>query len=154
MTSEAILENPAFFSPEWNHIEQVMLEYLDFAKKYNENINTARSHIYKSLYSGFKLHTDLRDQITAARTIDEFKAIVTELYERRKDEDPESKITWYQRHWKTHETEPAHIESDFEEFVGLMDKRLKPGAAETIDHTEENIGVVANLFNEGNEEDY
>lgn len=50
MTSEAILENPAFFSTEWHHIEKVMLDYLDFAIKYDENLNIARSHLYKSLY--------------------------------------------------------------------------------------------------------
>lgn len=63
MTSEAILENPAFFEPKFYHLEDLMLEYLEIAENYNEVYSTVRNHLYKSLYSGFKVHLDLRDML-------------------------------------------------------------------------------------------
>ena len=150
MTSEAILENPAFFSPEWHHIEQVMSEYIDFAEKYEENINTTRSHLYKSLYSGLKVHTDLRDSLTVAKTFDEMRAVVTELAELRKDESPESKIQWYHRYWKEHEKELAYTDVEYDEFISIMDdKRDNSKKKQGIE--DEGVLAVNSLFTQEDE---
>lgn len=152
MTSEAILENPAFFSTEWHHIEQVMAEYVDFAEKYDENINTTRSHLYKSLYSGLKIHTDLRDNLTFARTFEEMRAVVAELAERRKDETPESKIQWYHRYWKEHEKELAYTDMEYDDFIQLMDEKQKKTKKQQGQEEEQEVVAVNNLFTQ--EEEY
>lgn len=123
MTSEAILENPAFFEPEWQHIEDVMLAFLELAEEYDEDINTVRNHLYKSLFSGFKVHTDLRDRTVAATSIEQMREITEELKDRRTGQLPEDKIEWYHRYWKGHKTELPYTDIDFEEFVRVQDEK-------------------------------
>ena len=125
MTSEAILENPAFFDPSWPHIEKVMHEYVELWEKYNENFGICKGHLYKSLYSGFKKHPEVREKFDGLRDLASFKGIVNELAELRKNEDPKSKIEWYHRHWKEHEEELAYTEMDYNEFIAMMDERTR-----------------------------
>ena len=62
-------------------------------------MKNVRSHIHKFLHTGFKVHTDLRDRLTLSKTLEEFKQIVGEMCERRRDMKPEEKIGWYHRYW-------------------------------------------------------
>ena len=147
MTSEAILENPAFFHTEWRHIEDVMIDFLDIAEKYDEDINTIRNHLYKSLYSGFKRHTDIRDIVVKAPTIDIIREAVTELKDRRKEEIPQSKIEWYHRYWKNHETELAYSDESYEEWLKQMNE-LAIKINKRVQSTEVEPWGMEKLFNE------
>jgi hypothetical protein len=71
MTSEAILEYPAFFDPEMHHMEDIFSEYIKNAIKYEEKYFTARSHMYKSLFNGLSIHTDLREDLNVSKEYDE-----------------------------------------------------------------------------------
>jgi len=152
MTSEAILEYPAFFDPTIHHIEQVMYEYVEFWEKYDENINTCKSHLYKSLYSGFKKHIDIRDNFTESRTYKAIKDVVKELAELRKDEDPESKIEWYHRYWKEHEEELAYTDMGYSEFISMMDQRWHNTKIASTKPEEDQIDGIGGLFD--NDEEY
>jgi tRNA-dihydrouridine synthase 1 len=123
MSSEAILENPAFFDSNFYHMEDLMLEYIDLAEKYEENYCTVRSHLYKSLFSGFKEHVDLRDDLYKVESYDEMRQVCMELKERRLDIAPEDKIEWYHRYWKGHETERAHTKIEYADFMADFKKK-------------------------------
>jgi len=91
MACESILEYPALFDNSKVHdLDELTLEYIDLFEKYpgEADMKTIRSHMFKFLYTGLQVHTDLRS------------AVALELQKRRKDETPESKITWYYRHWR------------------------------------------------------
>ena len=47
MLAEGILENPAIFSNQIPDLDDIALEYMEFAKKYNAGINEIKAHIFK-----------------------------------------------------------------------------------------------------------
>lgn len=103
MSSESILEYPALFDPQpapYN-LDQIALEYLEMVDRYpgEADLKNVRSHVHKFLHTGFKQHTDLRDKLTLSKTIQEFKSIIEEMHERRKDMPSEKKLGWYHRYW-------------------------------------------------------
>ena len=122
MTSESILENPAFFTSEWSNIEDVMLDFLEISEKYEVDINTVRNHLYKSLFSCFKRHTDIRDCVIKAPTVEAIREAVVELKDRRQDKLTQSKIKWYHRYWKTHQNESTHSEDPYDEWLAQMNE--------------------------------
>ncbi len=103
MSSESILEYPPLFDPQESlyDIDQVALQYLDLVDKYpgEADLKNTRSHLHKFLYTGFKEHTDLRDQLTNSKTLEEYRAVVVAMIERRKGIAPEKKLGWYYRYW-------------------------------------------------------
>lgn len=52
MTSEAILENAAFFNGTPVHLEDQCLEYLSLAETHNEKLSVIKQHVFKFLHSG------------------------------------------------------------------------------------------------------
>ena len=81
MTSEAILENPAFFHSEILHLEDLCIEYLDLAAEHNERMGIVKQHVFKFLFSGLQIHTELRWSIGEATTIDELKVVASRMKE-------------------------------------------------------------------------
>lgn len=63
------------------------------------DLKNVRSHLHKFLYTGLQTHTDLRDRLSDAKSLDVLKDVVKEMIERRKGIDPPSKIAWYYRYW-------------------------------------------------------
>ena len=55
MSAEKLLENPTIFSGEVYNIDEIALEYLDLCKMYNSDINFARAHLFKFLFSANQL---------------------------------------------------------------------------------------------------
>jgi len=47
MSSEAILENPALFANLTPDLDDIAIEYIDFALKFGANLYQARSHLVK-----------------------------------------------------------------------------------------------------------
>lgn len=66
-----------------------------------------RGHMFKMLYKGLSENTDLRDRMSQVHTLQEFRAIATELKERRVDKSVEEKFGWYQRYWEKCYVEPG-----------------------------------------------
>ena len=103
MSSEAILEMPSLFSGQVKSQDEFALEYMELAQKYPhqgpvEN-RCVKTHMFRFLYAGLQRHTDLRDDLGSAKSIDEIKAVVTTMRERRLAEDgsfPDK--GWYRRY--------------------------------------------------------
>jgi tRNA-dihydrouridine synthase len=88
MSSESILEYAALFDPSKVHdMDELALEYLDLTEKYPEECNRSiiRAHLFKFLHTGLSVHTDLRDKLARVQTTEEFRALVLDMKERRKD---------------------------------------------------------------------
>lgn len=156
MTSESILEYPALFDPVWYHLEDLMIEYLDLAEHYKEDHPIARNHLYKSLFTGFKDHIDLRDSLFKCEDFEQMREITRELKERRKGQEPQSKIGWYHRYWKNHETETPYTTQDFNEFI--QDFQVKEDAIvnrKQFESKELEISpAVSSLFTANSDEEY
>ena len=59
MSAEGILENPALFNGnELIDLDEIAKEYLEFVIKYPDQISYVKSHLFKLLHSGLKVHTD------------------------------------------------------------------------------------------------
>lgn len=102
MSSEAILEYPALFDNGrlWD-LDKLAWEYLEMVERYpgEADLKNIRSHLHKFLHSGLKIHTDLRDRLSDTKSMDTIREVAKEMIERRKGQDPASKITWYYRYW-------------------------------------------------------
>ncbi|EGR26961.1 t-diRNAhydrouridine synthase, putative [Ichthyophthirius multifiliis] len=99
MSAEALLENPALFSGKIYDFDDLAVEYLDFAEKYDAPFYFVKSHLFKILHKGLAQNIDLRSQLGIIKTNEEFKEICKKLKERRKEETPENKLGWYVRFW-------------------------------------------------------
>lgn len=121
---------------------------------------TVRSHIHKFLHTGFKQHTDLRDKLSqVCKTVDEFKQVVEEMIERRKDMSAEEKIGWYYRYWdsegKVKGETRTWVGDDWTEQINndpIFNKKLKDKA--DADKTRTEAGVKNdNILLEGGMDD-
>ncbi|KAJ1744259.1 tRNA dihydrouridine synthase [Coemansia sp. RSA 989] len=96
MSAETNLYNPAIFSgkvlPNWQMAE----EYLDICKQVPTSPSYIRAHLFKLFRYSLPIHTDLREQLVAARDLDGFCQVVALLKERLMEEaqassfDPEN----------------------------------------------------------------
>jgi tRNA-dihydrouridine synthase 1 len=50
MSAEALLENPALFSGKIYDLDEIVVEYLDLAEKYDEPFYYIKSHLFKILH--------------------------------------------------------------------------------------------------------
>ncbi|KAK6171595.1 hypothetical protein SNE40_019747 [Patella caerulea] len=81
MTAEGNLHNPALFRGINPSIWDMSLEYLDLAEKYPCAMSAVRGHVFKICHHALQVHVDIRDQVAAARNVDEFKFWVHKLKE-------------------------------------------------------------------------
>eukprot|EP00927_Polykrikos_kofoidii_P060528 TRINITY_DN55488_c0_g1_i1.p1 TRINITY_DN55488_c0_g1~~TRINITY_DN55488_c0_g1_i1.p1 ORF type:complete len:484 (-),score=63.75 TRINITY_DN55488_c0_g1_i1:47-1465(-) len=93
MSSEAALENPALFcnnrDAEGVLVDQNRLahEYLDLCQKHlltgkssaTNCPKCVKAHLFKLLFAGIQAHTDLRDRLACARSLDEYRSVASEL---------------------------------------------------------------------------
>ena len=56
------------------------------------DLKNVRSHLHKFLYSGLKVHTDLRDKLSDAKSLEILKEVVNEMISRRLEIEPKEKI--------------------------------------------------------------
>ena len=63
------------------------------------DLKNIRSHLHKFLYTGLKVHTDLRDRLSESKSLDVIKTIAQEMQARRAALTPSEKIGWYYRYW-------------------------------------------------------
>ena len=88
MSSESILEYAALFDPSKVYdMDEIALEYLDLYQKYPEECDRSciRAHMFKFLHTGLSVHTDLRDKLAKIQTTEDFRSLVLDMKERRKD---------------------------------------------------------------------
>ncbi|CAD8180549.1 unnamed protein product [Paramecium octaurelia] len=98
MSSEALLENPALFSGEIKDLNDLALEYMQFAKQYDARLAEIKAHLFKLLYTGLQIFTDLRSKLGSAKTYEEHLEVVIELKNKRADVPKEDKLGWYKRY--------------------------------------------------------
>ncbi|KAL4442149.1 hypothetical protein ABPG74_009167 [Tetrahymena malaccensis] len=99
MSAESLLENPALFSGKVYDLDEIALDYLEFAEKYPTPHYFSKGHIFKFLHQGLQVHTDLRSKLANVKTIEEQKEIVLEMKKRREGMSKEEKFGWYTRYW-------------------------------------------------------
>ncbi|CAD8076375.1 unnamed protein product [Paramecium primaurelia] len=98
MSSEALLENPALFSGQIKDLNDLALEYMQFAKQYDARIVEIKAHLFKLLYTGLQIHVDQRSKLASAKTYEEHLEVVIELKNKRADVPKENKFGWYKRY--------------------------------------------------------
>lgn len=106
MSSEALLETPVLFSGQALPQDVIAEEYLQAASTYKAEPGQVRAHLFRLLYAGLRLHTDIRDQLVEARSLEDMAAAAAALRERRKKERVECiepgaswpDSGWYRRH--------------------------------------------------------
>ena len=104
MSSESILEYPALFdNSRLYDLDHLSMEYLQMVEAYpgEADLKNVRSHLHKFLYTGLKVHTDLRDKLSDAKSLDTLKEVVAEMSTRREGIAPDEKIGWYYRYWNS-----------------------------------------------------
>jgi len=98
MSAESLLENPALFSGKIVDLDDLASEYLNLCKIYETDSPCIRAHLFKILYTGLQIHTDLRDRLVSADKFEKFMDITLELKNRRINMNKLDKFGWYQRH--------------------------------------------------------
>ena len=104
MSSESILEYPALFdNSRLYDLDHLSMEYLQMVEAYpgEADLKNVRSHLHKFLYTGLKVHTDLRDKLSDAKSLDTLKEVVAEMTARRESVTADEKIGWYYRYWNS-----------------------------------------------------
>lgn len=104
MTSEAVLENPAFFYHDHHHITQIDItrEYLHTCYKYPVwHFKAIRSHVLKFLYRYLTSHVDIRIEISEMNSIEELLSVCDRIDDIVKL-DSQYTETWYRR-YRRHE---------------------------------------------------
>jgi len=78
-------------------------------EKYPGEYNTShvKAHLFKILYVGLQQHTDLRDALGKARSIEDMKQVALDMKVRREGVSMDDKLGWYYRHWKSMGLDPA-----------------------------------------------
>jgi tRNA-dihydrouridine synthase 1 len=114
MTSEAILENPALFTDSLDASGTVQTQ-IDLAEQYLHlcytypvwHIKAIRSHMMKMLHRYISKHTELREQVALAHSIEEFLDICKKCREIVGDRELEyADGSWYTRHQLSAEEVP------------------------------------------------
>ncbi|KAJ2501366.1 tRNA dihydrouridine synthase [Coemansia sp. RSA 1972] len=79
MSAETNLYNPALFSgkvlPSW----QLAEEYLEICRTVSTKASYIRAHLFKLFRYSLPIHTDLRQQLVVAHSVEEFSMVVAEL---------------------------------------------------------------------------
>jgi tRNA-dihydrouridine synthase 1 len=55
MSSEALLENPALFSGKLHDLDDLAIDYIEFAEKYTTDLGFVKGHLFKMLYIGLSV---------------------------------------------------------------------------------------------------
>ena len=88
MSSEALLENPALFCrnihPETGeYLDQMTLahRYLEICEMHPPGKGAAvvRGHLFKMLHNGLRQHTELRDELLLAHTLEEMRSVLRKM---------------------------------------------------------------------------
>lgn len=112
LVGEALLENPALFEGRRCGEDQAALaqEYLDIQPSAPADLKTVKQHLFAILYAHVQVHTDLRERLHKARTLDDMAAVVQECSSRPPQqrfpfgtECGDGYTSWYKRHtWEEH----------------------------------------------------
>jgi tRNA-dihydrouridine synthase 1 len=98
MSAEALLENPALFSGQVMDLDDMAIEYIELCRIYETHPSYIRAHLFKMLYTGLQIHTDLRDKLGSTNKLEDFMTLAKELKKRRSEVKMIDKFGWYQRH--------------------------------------------------------
>lgn len=102
MSSEGLLEVPCLFSGRSVPQDQLTKEYLDLAMQYATDPKIVKAHLFRFLYAGLQRHTDLRDQLSHVRNMQEMVTVADILRHRRVEEQQAGNVWpdvgWYRRH--------------------------------------------------------
>lgn len=116
MCSEALLEYPPIFMESLSEDNkrigvgrlQLATEYLELAKQYppqeggqGSGMKCLRSHFHHFLHGEMQAHTDIRDGVTSAQTVEDLEKVLEQLeaiHERTGHKVEDEDLTWYVRH--------------------------------------------------------
>lgn len=83
MSSEALLETPSLFSGRRVLQDDLTAEYLELAKVYDARHSAVKAHLFRFLYAGLQVHTDIRGQLGAAKGLESISDVAAKLRARR-----------------------------------------------------------------------
>ena len=80
MAGEALLENPALFEGNVCGTSQCALarEYLDLQADYPADLRSVKQHLFTLVYAHVQVHTDLRQALHKARTLEDMSIVIDE----------------------------------------------------------------------------
>jgi tRNA-dihydrouridine synthase 1 len=88
MSAESLLANPALFSAKDIPSADLATEYIEFAERYDAAPGMVRGHLFKILGKDLEVHTDIRDKLARAKSLEQMKSAASELCTRLKNGDP------------------------------------------------------------------
>ena len=154
MSSESILEYPALFdNSRLYDLDHLSMEYLQMVEAYpgEADLKNVRSHLHKFLYTGLKVHTDLRDKLSDAKSLDTLKEVVAEMTARRESVNADEKIGWYYRYWNSMSiekgTNSTYVFTDWNTQIKespVLNKKSKKTDQKKLGDTVVNDCVLAN----------
>lgn len=59
--------------------DELILEYLDFVLKYEDNEGFVKSHLHKMAHMGFKEFEDLREKMIKSEKVEDIREVIKEL---------------------------------------------------------------------------
>lgn len=115
------------------------------------DLKNVRSHLHKFLYTGLKVHTDLRDKLSDAKSLDTLKEVVAEMTARRESVTADEKIGWYYRYWNSMSiekgTNSTYVFTDWNTQIKespVLNKKSKKSDQKKLGDTVVNDCVLAN----------
>ncbi|KAI8051021.1 hypothetical protein BDF22DRAFT_621945 [Syncephalis plumigaleata] len=80
--AEGLLYNPALFADKQHRVWEITQEYLDICREIPTKMAFIRAHLFKILRPCLGTHTDLRERLVSAKSLDDFVAVNAEIKER------------------------------------------------------------------------
>merc|ERR1719331_1283527 len=89
MSAEGLLENPSLFYGQHVPQDKLIRRYLELTEKYPEDqiMKMAKKHMYQFLHGELSIATELRPKLGQSKSLDEIRAVATEIAERRAQEN-------------------------------------------------------------------
>lgn len=102
MTAEGNLYNPALFSGNEPYVWEMGEQYLDLVDHFPCALSAVRGHLFKLWHHGLSIHTDIRERLSKAGSLNEMKGINNDLKKASKNDeikthesvDPDKKPYW------------------------------------------------------------
>ncbi|KAL7545308.1 hypothetical protein ACHAWF_008663, partial [Thalassiosira exigua] len=135
MSSEGILEYPPLFTE--TNVEstnykrtgpgrlQMAADYLELCKQYppkeggqGTGLKCIRAHLHRFLHADLQTHTNVRDAVVKAYSMDEADAVidmVKEIHDGKRHDVSEEKLSWYVRHRSDWDADIGEEEGDLGE---------------------------------------
>lgn len=158
MAAEGLLSDPALFEPPAEGAagrgarqQALALEYIELQACHPADLKSVKQHFFSMLYAGLQVHTDLRESMHKARTLEQMRECVEELTARPPaarspfcDEPGPRYTCWYRRHaWEEQRTalKAAHKAAEAQREQPEPGPAIDAGGEDTVEVCERGAGA-------------